>query len=75
MPHDRKNKAIQIGDVVMVPAIVTGVDKHEDFINLALETIETMYPGEHKTPLLLNCRQVEVINPTIGVVVVNEISE
>lgn len=63
MPHDRKNHPIKIGDIVSIPAVVTGVDRHPNYINIAVETIEPMFPAEHKTPLLLNARQVEVVNP------------
>lgn len=73
MPHDRKGQQLKIGDIVMIPAIITGVDRHDEYINVAVDTIEPMFPGEHKTPILLNAHQVEIVHPSLGVIVVSEI--
>lgn len=72
MPTDRKNQDIKEGDIVLIPAIVTKVEAVDDFHNLVCETVEPLRPAEHKTTLLLNSRQVEVVHPSLGVLVVAE---
>lgn len=59
MPHDRKGQKLEVGDRVMIEAVVTAVWEGEEYCNVTLETIEPMYPGENKTGITLNARQVE----------------
>lgn len=63
MPFDRTGKRLHVGDIVNIPAQVTGLDCHEEFINCALSTLEPIKDGGEKTPLLLNTRQVELLLP------------
>jgi len=58
MPHDKNGQVIEVGDEVMVPAVVKQVMTGEDYCNVTLETTEPMYPGEHKSGMTLNARQV-----------------
>lgn len=61
VPHDHANRPLKVGDLVVVPCIVTGIDKHPDFINVALETRWAMEPGPNKTPIILNTKQVLLV--------------
>lgn len=61
MPHDRKNHKLHPGDVVMIPCVVLGIDKHAEYINLALESVEGRYPDGKKEMFLVNARQTELI--------------
>lgn len=61
MPHDKKGNPLRTGDVVAVRFTVRDVFPSEDYCNLNLETVEPMYPGEHRIALTLNTRQVERI--------------
>ncbi len=73
MANDRKGEELNVGDVVMIPCVVKSIDSpHDEFCNITVETAERMYPCEHKTQIILNGRQVEVVHPSIGVLVVSE---
>jgi hypothetical protein len=61
VPHDHNDNPLKIGDIVAVPCVITGIDKHPDFINVALQTRWPMYPGENKTPIILNTSQVILV--------------
>lgn len=61
MPTDRAGKKIHVGDIVNVRCLVTGVDRHPDFINVALEVTEPEYPGAAKRTLLMNALQTELV--------------
>ena len=61
MPRDKNGQPIRPGDIVTVRCRVTGVDKDVDFKNVALETIEPTYPGDFPARLLLNAKQVVVV--------------
>lgn len=58
MPHDREGNLLSEGDIVMVPAVVKSVSTGTDYCNVSLETVESMYPGEHKSAMSLNAKQV-----------------
>lgn len=58
MPHDLTGRELQVGDTVWVPAKVTRIHAGEDYCNLSLETTEPMFPGNDKSALTLNARQV-----------------
>lgn len=58
MPHDKNNKVLNIGDKVMIEAVVTQVNMGEEFCNATMETVEPMYPGTYKTVITLNAKQV-----------------
>lgn len=59
MPHDKNGNQLSPGDNVIVRATVVRVDAGEDYCNIQLETVEPMFPGEHKSAITLNAKQVE----------------
>lgn len=61
MPHDRKGNVLAEGDQVLVPATVRKVHEGEEYCNVDLETDEPMYPGDSKSGITLNARQVEKV--------------
>jgi len=63
MPHDANGNVIKNGDRVKVAFIVKEVYQGEEYCNCSLETVHPMYPGEHKTALTVNTRQVELDRP------------
>jgi hypothetical protein len=72
MPKDRKEQEVKVGDFVMIPAMVTEIQPNDEFINVVVETLEPMHPANHKTQLVLNARQIEVVHPSVSVLVVKE---
>jgi hypothetical protein len=58
MPHDRKGNLLSVGDHVIIEAGVTQVQAGEEYCNVTLQTIEPMYPGNSKSTLTLNAKQV-----------------
>lgn len=66
VPHDKNGKVIQAGDIVNVPCRVTTVHTGEEYCNVSLETVEPMYPGDNKSTLTLNAKQVELIAPAVA---------
>jgi hypothetical protein len=38
MPHDVKNQVLQVGDRVLIPAIIKELHAGEDYCNVTLET-------------------------------------
>lgn len=58
MPHDCDGTKLNIGDIVLIEAVVKEIHQIEDYCNLNLETSLAMPPGNHKTPLSLNALQV-----------------
>jgi hypothetical protein len=59
MPHDKNGKALQVGDAVIVRAVVAQVCESPDYCNVTLKTVEPMHPGDLRSSLVLNTRQVE----------------
>ncbi len=62
MPHDKNGQELKVGDTVNIEATVTDVQLGEEFCNVNLETVEPMFPGEHKTLIVLNARQTEKVD-------------
>lgn len=60
MAADRHGRNLRVGDIVNIPCTITGVDAHAEFINLAVETVEPMFPGDKKSSWILNAKQVEL---------------
>jgi len=58
MPHDAAGNLIQKGDLVKVTFVVKDVYASDEYCNCSLETVAPMYPGEHKTALTVNTKQV-----------------
>lgn len=63
VPYDRKNNKLHPGDLVMIPCIIKGIDKHSTYINLAVETAEGRYPDGKKDLIQINARQTELLKP------------
>ncbi len=59
MPHDKNENHLQPGDQVIIRATVTAVHAGDEYCNVSLETDEPMFPGDHKTPITLNAKQLE----------------
>lgn len=67
MPHDKNGTLVNVGAKVRVDFTVTQVYQGDDnYCNASLETVEPMFPGEHKTALTINTRQCEVISGEIA---------
>jgi hypothetical protein len=59
MPHDRDGALLVVGDLVNIPARITGISSTgSEYCNLNLETVEKMYPGDYKSSVPLNAKQV-----------------
>lgn len=58
MPHDRDGNTLEAGDFVNVPCVVKMVSTGEEYCNVTLETQESMYPGDNKSGMSLNAKQV-----------------
>ena len=61
MPHDKNGNILQPGDQVIVRAVVNRVDAGDEYCNVNLETEEPMYPGDYRSAIVLNTRQVEKV--------------
>lgn len=59
MPHDIHGDELHVGDLVAAHFRITQIHLTEEFCNVTLETVEKMFPGDHKTTLTLNGKQVE----------------
>lgn len=59
MPHDRNGIELKVGDKVFVPMIVEFIYATEKFCNTSLVSEIPMYPGETKSHLTVNTKQVE----------------
>ncbi len=58
MPHDKNGQPLQVGDIVNVKAKIISIYTGDKYCNLSLETVENMYPGDYKTGLTLNAKQI-----------------
>lgn len=66
MAHDSVGNKLHVGDIVDLPCRITGVDECEDFINVALETLEPVHPARHFRNLVVNAKQVRLVIPVGG---------
>lgn len=66
MPHDRNGAVVRKGDQVLVFCTVKEVQAGDEYCNVQLETVEPMYPGEYKTGITLNAKQVVRVEPPVG---------
>lgn len=57
MPHDNRGEELRVGDTVLVPCVVRAIHINADYCNVDLETKEPMWPGMHKTAIVLNSKQ------------------
>ena len=58
MPHDKNDRPLAVGDRVTVTYIIKSIATNPEYCNLTLETVEPMFPDEHKTTICLNAKQV-----------------
>lgn len=58
MPHDKNGQLLQVGDVVNLLCKVKHINTENEYCNLSLETVEPMYPGDYKTAISVNSKQV-----------------
>ena len=58
MPHDKNGNKLHVGDEVTISAVVTNVNEGEDYCNVSVETTELMFPGNQKSMITLNAKQV-----------------
>jgi hypothetical protein len=58
MPHDLLGKLLEVGDTVTMACTVTQIYTGTDYCNVTLETVEKMFPGEHRTTITVNGKQV-----------------
>ncbi len=56
--HDRKGNPLSVGDHVVIEATVRDLQAHDEYCNITVETVEPMYPGENKSAITLNAKQV-----------------
>lgn len=66
MPHDKKGKALKVGDVVNVKCKVIHINDGSDYCNVGLQTVEPMFPTSDPSSLSLNAKQVEVYGDLDG---------
>lgn len=59
MPHDKNGELIEVGDVLLVPVVVTRLQTDDQYCNMEVTTVEKMFPGEHFSNLILNTKQAE----------------
>lgn len=62
MPHDKNGTVLQPGDSVLIRGTVREVHAGEEYCNLNVDTDEPMYPGDSKTLIVVNARQVEFVS-------------
>lgn len=58
MPHDINGQLLSEGDFVTVRCVVKAVNPFEEYCNVTLETVEPMFPGDNKSGITLNAKQV-----------------
>ena len=56
--HDRFGRPIQVGDKVLVECVAKECYATDEYCNLTLETVLPMFPGENKTVIVVNAKQV-----------------
>ena len=66
MPHDKNGTLLQVGDRVLIPAIVTAIQPGDDYCNATLAA-DPMPPYEKPYPLTMNTRQV-VLQERVAVI-------
>lgn len=56
--HDKFGHALKPGDDVLIHAKVTECHEGDNYCNVTLETEEVMFPGDAKSTVNLNAKQV-----------------
>ena len=64
MPHDKFGQELQVGDAVLIRAVVREINSSPDFCNVRLETREKMEETRNAGEVLwVNSKQVEKERP------------
>ena len=63
MPHDKNGAPLKAGDRVTIEAVVQDVQTGEEYCNVNVKTIEPMFPGNDRTSITLNAKQVVLVPP------------
>lgn len=58
MPHDRNGAELKVGDQVLISAMVKEIYTSDDYCNAQFETAEVMHPGDQRSVVTLNTKQV-----------------
>lgn len=61
MPHDMNGTKLEVGDLVLVPCLVTQVMTGAEYCNVTLQTEKPMFPSQHPTGISLNASQVRKV--------------
>lgn len=64
MPHDKNGQLLQVGSKIIIEAEVESITEGEEFCNVTVRTTEPMYPGDAKSAISLNAKQVILATPT-----------
>lgn len=56
--HDINGTKLEAGDSVVLEGVITSVQPGEEYCNLTFESDEVMPPGNSKTTVTLNSKQV-----------------
>ena len=56
--HDKFGREIKAGDLVLVPCVVRETYQTDEYCNVKVSTTEPMFPGNERTTMTLNTRQV-----------------
>src|SRR5262245_58240094 len=64
MPHDALGTLLKDGDLVNVPCVAVHVYAGQEYCNVALETVQPMFPGTNKSSISLNAKQVYAVDAT-----------
>lgn len=59
--HDKNGKLLAVGDRVKVDCVISNTSSTDDYCNITLLTVEPMYPGNDKSCITLNAKQVEKV--------------
>lgn len=58
MAHDVNGTPLEVGDSVVLEGVITQIQPGEEYCNLTFETDEPMYPGNSKSAVVVNAKQV-----------------
>lgn len=58
MPHDKTGQLLAVGDRVLIECEVAEVYTGTDYCNVQLRTIDPMFPGDNRSVITLNAKQV-----------------
>lgn len=73
--HDRDGKPVKVGDLVLVPCRVEQTHATEEFCNATLRTLYPMYPSDRHDTVVVNTRQLVVVEKGSEVAAAFEITQ